>query len=110
MFVVDTPVQAMESSTPNVNGPVYWTAFSWSLAKVLVDRFFYTGDLGRCTPLFFLGINDEPTNMLTASCIMGTHIIYESLSLKISIEIGSTNIPHQHPQFHPMEPQPYSAI
>ena len=97
MSTMDTPFLSMDSFTLDVKGHVFSTAFSCAYTEVLVIHFFVTEDMGRCAPLFFFGIDDNPTSMLVISYSIMTPMIGESLPLEISTGIGSLGIPHCFP-------------
>ena len=82
---METPIQVVDSTTPNLDGPVWLAASSCALTDVHVYLFVGAGELGFFPRHFFIGINNDPTCILLISSTIVTDLIGESLSLKIFI-------------------------
>ena len=100
---------SQESSSLDVDGLVYATTSSCACANILVVYFLCTTDLGCCTPVFLLKNDDEPTSMMTTSCLIGTTINGESFPLELFTAIGSLGILDKFPRGHNVAPQPHPA-
>ena len=91
-----TPVHAIESTIPEIDGPIYVVS-STSLIDFLLFLFCGIGALGFRRFCFFFNTNDDPIDILAIYSMMVTGLIGESCSLKIYIVTGSLCILHQFP-------------